>query len=56
MKPRVTSKWCFMDFTEKLGTEYRVVGDKDAKGCLTCDNEIMMEGKARMIFSITESY
>ena len=52
MKPRVTSKWCFMNFTEKISAKCWVIRNKDAKECFTCDNEIMMECKSRMILSI----
>ena len=54
MKPRVTSEWCFVNFTEKVSTKYRVIGDKNAERCFTCDDKIMMECKARMILSIRE--
>ena len=39
MKPRMASKWCFMNFTKKLSTECGVVRDEDTKGCFTCDDE-----------------
>ena len=54
VEARVSSKRCFMNFTEKISTECRVIRDKDAKGCFTCNNKIMMEGKAGVILSITK--
>ena len=54
VESRVSSKRYFMNFTEKVSTEGRGIRDKDAKGCFTCNNKIMMEGKAGMILSITK--
>ena len=54
VEARVSSKRCFMNFTEKVSTECRVIRDKDAKGCFMCNNKIMMEGKAGVILSITK--
>ena len=54
VKLRISSKWYIMDFTETFCTKCRVVRDKDAKGCFTCNDKIMMECKARMILSIAE--
>ena len=52
----MASKWCFMKFTKKLGTKCRVVRDDDTKGCFTCDDEIMVECKSRMILSIRKLF
>ena len=45
VETRVSSKRCFMNFTEKVSTECRVIRDKDAKGDFTCNNKIMMGGQ-----------
>ena len=42
----------FHEFHEKVSTKCCVVRDKDAKWCFTCNNEITVECKSRMILSI----
>ena len=54
VEARVSSKRCFVNFTEKISMEYRVIRDKDTERCFMCNNKIMMESKARMILSITK--
>ena len=54
VEARVSSKRCVMNFAEKFGTKRRVVRDKDAKGGFTCDDEVMMKCKARVILSVAE--
>ena len=48
----MASKWCFMNFAKQFSTKYGVVRDEDTKRCFTCDNEIMVECKSRMVLSV----
>ena len=54
VEARVSSQRCIMNFAEKGGTKRRVVRDKDAKGGFTCDDEVMMKCKARVILAVAE--
>ena len=54
VEARVSSKRCVMNLAEKFGTKRGVGRDKDAKGGFTCDDEVMMECKARVILAVAE--
>ena len=43
-----------MNFTKKLGTKCWVIRNKNAKGCFTCNDKIIIEGKTRVVLSVSE--
>ena len=45
METRVSSKRCFMNFTKKLGTKCWVIRNKNAKGCFSCNDKIIIEAR-----------